>query len=79
MDPGLFLGWGALVSCSTSTPINQIVFFLCKTPVVLENYRSSQGGRGCAPPTPSPLDPPLKKLRAWFTRDILDWIQQKLP
>ena len=26
-DPGLFLGGGALVSCSTSTPINHIVFF----------------------------------------------------
>ena len=28
-DPGFFLGGGALVSCSTSTPINQIVFFFC--------------------------------------------------
>ena len=27
-DPGFFLGGGALVSCSTSTPINHIVFFL---------------------------------------------------
>ena len=26
-DPGLFLGGGALVSCSTSTPIKHIVFF----------------------------------------------------
>ena len=26
-DPGFFLGEGALVSCSTSTPINHIVFF----------------------------------------------------
>ena len=26
-DPGSFLGGGALVSCSTSTPINHIVFF----------------------------------------------------
>ena len=26
-DPGLFLGGGALVSCSTSTPMNQTVFF----------------------------------------------------
>ena len=28
-DPGFFLGGGALVSCSTSTPINHIVFFYC--------------------------------------------------
>ena len=27
-DPGFFLRRGALVSCSTSTPINHIVFFL---------------------------------------------------
>ena len=26
-DPGFFLGRGALVSCSTSIPINHIVFF----------------------------------------------------
>ena len=54
-DPGFFLGGGALISCSTSTPINQIVFFFCRIPVVLENRKSSQGGgRGCAPPGPSP-------------------------
>ena len=53
-DPGSFLGGGALVSCSTSTPINHIVFF-GRIPVVLENRRSSQGwGGGCAPPAPSP-------------------------
>ena len=52
-DPGFFLGGGALVSCSTSTPINHIVFF-CRIPVVLENRRSSREGGGCAPPAPSP-------------------------
>ena len=26
-DPGFLLGGGALISCSTSTPINHIVFF----------------------------------------------------
>ena len=54
-DPGFFLGGGALVSCSTSTPINQIVFFFFgRIPVVLENRRSSRGGEGgCAPPAPS--------------------------
>ena len=44
-DPGFFLGGGALVSCSTSTSINHIVFF-GRIPVVLENRRSSRGGRG---------------------------------
>ena len=56
-DPGFFLGGGALVSCSTSTPINHIVFF-CRIPVVLENRRSSQGG-GVRTPCTLPLDPPL--------------------
>ena len=46
-DPGFFLGVGALVSCSTSTP---------RIPVVSENRKSSQGGRT---PCTLPLDPPL--------------------
>ena len=50
-DPGFLLGGGALVSCSTSTAINHIVFF-CRITVVLENRRASQGG--CAPPAPFP-------------------------
>ena len=57
-DPGFFLaGGGALVSCSTSTPINHIVFFLfgqntsCirKPQVIL-----GRGGGGVA----QPLHPP---------------------
>ena len=57
-DPGFFLGGGALVSCSTSTPINHIV---CRIPVVLENRRSSRGG-GERTPCTLPLDPPLSRL-----------------
>ena len=49
-DPGFCLGGGVLVSCSTSTPINHIVFL--QNTIVLENRSSSQ--RGCAPPAPSP-------------------------
>ena len=51
----IFLGGGALVSCSNSTPINHIVFF-CRIPVVLENRRSSQGGGGGG--GAHPLHPP---------------------
>ena len=58
-DPGFFLGGGALVSCSTSTPINHI--FFGRIPVVLENRRSSQRGRGgLRTPCTLPLDPPLR-------------------
>ena len=59
-DPVFFLGGGALVSCSTSTSINHIVFF-CRIPVVLEKRRSSQGkGGGGRTPRTLPLDPPLE-------------------
>ena len=57
VDPGFFLGGGALVSCSSSTPINHIVFsFFCRIPVVLENGRSSQ--RGAHPLHPPPRSAP---------------------
>ena len=56
-DPGFFLGGGALVSCSTSTPINHIVFFY-RIPVVLEKRRSSQGGA-------HPLHPPPRSTPGW--------------
>ena len=47
------------MSCSTSTPINHIVFF-GGIPVVLENRRSSQvGGEGVRTPYTLPVDPPL--------------------
>ena len=57
-DPGFFLGGGALVSCSTSTTINHIVFFFGRIPVVLENPRSSQGGGGAHPLHPPPRSAP---------------------
>ena len=50
-------GGGALISCSTSTPIDHIVFF-CRIPVVLENCRSSQGGGGVHPLHPPPRRAP---------------------
>ena len=43
----IFFRRGAIVSCSTSTPIDHIFFFFfCRIPVVLENRRSSRGGGG---------------------------------
>ena len=70
-DPGFFLGGGALVSCSTSTSINHIVFF-GRIPVVLENRRSSRGGR-CAPPAPSPLGPLLLWMANSFPSCCDEW------
>ena len=54
-DPGFFSGGGALVSCSTSTPINHI-FFLQNTSCIRKPQVNSRGGGGggCAPPAPSP-------------------------
>ena len=67
-DPGFFLGGGAHVSCSTSTPINHIVFF-CRIPVVLENRKSSQGGgRGVAHPLyPPPRSAPVMETNHKLT------------
>ena len=53
----IFLGGCALVSCSTSTPINHIVFFFAEYQVVLENRRSSQGCGG-GDGVRTPLHPP---------------------
>ena len=74
----IFLGGGALISCSTSTPINHIVFFF-RIPVVLENRRSSQRGRGGGGGHTSstlPLDPPLfcALLSGLFDWIMLGWV-----
>ena len=53
-----FLGGGALVSCSTSTPISHIVFFFGTIPVLFENRRSSQGGGSAHPMHPPPRSAP---------------------
>ena len=51
-----FLGEGALVSCSSSTPINHIVFFLEDHQL----YQKTAGHlRGVRTPCTLPLDPPL--------------------
>ena len=79
-DPGFFLVGGALVSCSTSTPMNHIVFFFGKMPNVLENCRSSQGGGGVCTPCTLPLDPPLNKLPnvSWWILCIKKRLLQSL-
>ena len=53
----IFLGRGALVSCSTSTPINHIVFFVFAEYQLYYKTAGHLRG-GCTPPAP-PLDPPL--------------------
>ena len=56
-DPGFFLGGGALVSCSTSTPINHIVFFLQNTSCIRKPQVISGGG-GAHPLHPPPRSAP---------------------
>ena len=55
-DPGFFLRGGALVSCSTSTPINHIVFFGQNTSCIRKPQVISGGGGGVR----TPLHPPLR-------------------
>ena len=57
-DPGFFLGGGAVVSCSTSTPIDHIVFFVQNTSC-MKKPRVISGGGGGAPPAPSPKSAPV--------------------
>ena len=55
-----FFRRGALVSCSTSTPINHIVFFLQNTSCIRKpQVISGVGGGGGAPPPPPPSAHPL--------------------
>ena len=57
-DPGFFLGGGALVSCSTLTPINHIVFFLQNTSCIRKPQAISGGGEGAHPLHPPPRSAP---------------------
>ena len=58
-DPGFFLGGGALVSCATSTPLNHIVFFFCRIPVVLETAGHLRGEGGAHALHPPPRSAPV--------------------
>ena len=57
-DPGFSLGGGALVSFSTSTLINHIVFFFLQNTSCIRKPQVISGGRVRTPCT-LPLDPPL--------------------
>ena len=64
-DAGFFLGGGELVSCSISTPINHIVFFLQNTSCIRKPQVISGGGGGVRTPCTLPLDPPLGIVWTW--------------
>ena len=55
-DPGIFLGGGALVSCSTSTPINHIVFL--QNTSCIRKPQVISGGGGAHPLHPPPRSAP---------------------
>ena len=57
-DPGSFLGGGALVSCSASTPIIHIVFFLQNTSCIRKLQVISGRGGGAHPLHPPPRSAP---------------------
>ena len=56
-DPGFFLGGGALVSRSSSTPINHIVFFFLQNTSCIRKPQVISGGGGVRTPFTLPLDP----------------------
>ena len=61
-DPGFFSGGGALVSCSTSTPINHIVFFLQNTSCIRKPQVISGRGWGQGA---HPLHSPPRSAPGW--------------
>ena len=66
MDRGFFLGGGVLVSCSTSKPINHIVFlFLQNTSCIKKPHT----------PCTLPLNPPLIKSHNFTPKDFHEiWV-----
>ena len=58
----IFLRGGALVSCSTSIPINHIVFFFLQNTSCIRKPQVISGGGGVRTPCTLPLDPPLSAL-----------------
>ena len=64
-DPGLFLGGGALVSCSTSTSLNHIVFFFWQNTSCIRKPAGhlGGGGGGTRPLHPPPRSAPAQRLR----------------
>ena len=58
-DPGFFLGGGALVSCSTSTPINHICIYIFLHYTSCIRKPQVISGGGVRTPCTLPLDPPL--------------------
>ena len=69
-DLGFFLGGGALVSRSTSTPIKHIVFFLQNTSCIRKPQVISRGGRVRTPCTLT-LDPPLHCQYSWSKGPVI--------
>ena len=61
-----FLGGGALVSCSTSTPINHIVFFWQNTSCIRKPQVISWGGWGAHLLHPPPRSAPVRVGEAGF-------------
>ena len=57
-DPGFFLGGGALVSCSTSTPIKHVVFFFLQNTSCIRKPQVISGGGGAHPLHPPPRSAP---------------------
>ena len=68
VDPRFFLGGGALVSFSTSTLINHIVFFFFFAEYQLYWKTTGHLREGGHTPCTLPLDPPLlRKILTWAT------------
>ena len=68
VDPGVFLEGGALVSCSTSTPINHIVFFFLQNTSCIRKPQVISG-EGAHPLHPPPRSAPEKATKVKCKRE----------
>ena len=69
-DPGFFSGGGALISCSTSTPITHI-FFFAEYQLYKKTKGHLRGGGGVHPLHPSPRSTPgVKVLSNDFSAEL---------
>ena len=61
-DPVFFLGGGALISCSSSTPINHIVIFFWQNTSCIRKLPVISGGGGVHPLHPPPRSAPDEEV-----------------
>ena len=75
----IFLGGGAVVSCSAPTPINHIVFCVCAEYQLYKKTAGHLRGVGGASPAPSPQIRPCSALPGGRVLPIMAYVERFRP